>query len=236
VALKEAWDSGAKEWDTSTREAFANDLDSPELIAVSSSSNQSKGDADPSNWLPENPDDQCRYVVAVVVVKARWGLSMDESEYGRIRNLLRGLCEGATVSDAVPVRPPPPPVTTTSYTTTTFVSGSSDVVIATIVYDGPGNDVVYNDSEYVVLHNQGSGTADVGGWSLTDLANHQINIPSGYSIAPDGDLRVYTGPGDSTPTRYFAGFGQAIWNNSGGDTATLLNSSNQTVDTSSYSS
>jgi hypothetical protein len=236
VALKEAWDSGAKEWDNSTREAFANDLDSPELIAVSSSSNQSKGDADPSNWIPENPGDQCRYIVAVVVVKAQWGLSMDESEYGGIRNLLRGPCEGATVSDAVPVRPPPPPVTTTSSTTTTFVSSSSEVVIATIVYDAPGNDVVYNDSEYVVLHNQGSGTADVGGWSLTDLANHQINIPSGYSIAPGGDLRVYTGPGDSTPTRYFAGFGQAIWNNSGGDTATLFNSSNQPVDSYSYNS
>ena len=69
VALKEAWDSGANDWDTARREAFANDLDDPHaLIAVSSSSNQSKGAADPSNWLPDNPDDQCRYIVAWVIV------------------------------------------------------------------------------------------------------------------------------------------------------------------------
>ena len=56
VASKEAWDSGANEWTTFRREAFANDLDDPHaLIAVSSSSNQSKGAADPSNWLPDNP-------------------------------------------------------------------------------------------------------------------------------------------------------------------------------------
>lgn len=236
VALKEAWDSGAKAWDTHRREEFANDLDTPELIAVSSSSNHAKGDADPSNWLPANPDDQCRYVVAVVVVKAHWGLSMDQSEFGRIRNLLIGPCQGAVVSEATPVRPSLPATTSTSSTTTTFVSGSADVSIVTIVYDGPGNDVVYNDSEYLVLHNNGSGTADVGGWRITDLANHQIILPSGYSIAPGGELRVFTGLGDSTATKYFAGFGQAIWNNSGGDTATLYDSRNQVVDTYAYSS
>ena len=237
VALKEAWDSGANDWDTARREAFANDLDDPHaLIAVSSSSNQSKGAADPSNWLPDNPDDQCRYIVAWVIVKARWELSMDESEHGRIRNLLQGPCEGATVGEGLPVRPLPPVTTTTSSTSTTVISGSSDVVIANIVYDAPGNDVVFNDSEYVVLRNDGTGTADVGGWRLVDLADHQIVIPSSYSIPPGETLRVYTGPGDSTADRYFDGKGQAIWNNSGGDTATLTDSLGRTVDSYSYSS
>jgi hypothetical protein len=237
VALKEAWDSGAKEWDTPRREAFANDLDDPHsLIAVSSSSNQSKGAADPSNWLPDNPDDQCRYIVAWVIVKARWELSMDESEHGRIRNLLQGPCEGAIVGEGFSVRPPPPVTTSTSSTSITVISGTSDVTIETIVYDGPGNDVVYNDSEYVVLRNNGSGTADVGGWWLVDIKDNRITIPSNYVIAPGGELRVYTGAGDSTSTRYFDGRGQAIWNNSGGDTATLFNSSGETVDTYSYSS
>ena len=88
----------------------------------------------------------------------------------------------------------------------------------------------------VVLRNDGTGTADVGGWRLVDLKDHVIIIPSGYSIPPGGTLRIYTGPGDSTATRYFDGKGQAIWNNSGGDTATLFDSSNEVVDTYSYSS
>ena len=67
-----------------------------------------------------------------------------------------------------------------------------------------------------------TGTADVSGWSLTDIANHEITIPSGYAIPPGGTLRVSTGPGDSTADRYFDGRGQAIWNNSGGDTAAFL--------------
>ena len=141
---------------------------------------------------------------------------MDESEHGRIRNLLTGPCEGATLGEGLPLRPPPPVTTTPSSTSTTVISGTSDVVIADIVYDAPGNDVVFNDSEYVVLRNDGTGTAEVGGWSLVDLADHRIFIPFGYSIPPGGRLRVYTGPGDSTTTRYFAGRGQAIWNNSGG--------------------
>ena len=72
VPLKEAWDSGAKEWDAATREVFANDLeDQRSLIAVTAGSNRAKGAADPSNWMPPNRDDWCRYVAAWVVIKAR---------------------------------------------------------------------------------------------------------------------------------------------------------------------
>ena len=91
---------------------------------------------------------------------------MDESEHGRIRNLLEGPCEGATIEDGLPVRPPPPVTTTTSSTPTTVISGTSDVLIANIVYDASGNDVVYNDSEYVVLRirEMGRRVLGAGGW------------------------------------------------------------------------
>lgn len=53
VPLAEAWRSGARNWNESTRRAFANDLDDPRsLIAVTASSNRSKSDRDPANWLP----------------------------------------------------------------------------------------------------------------------------------------------------------------------------------------
>lgn len=94
VALKEAWDSGAWAWTPVQRIAFANDLTDPRtLVAVSASSNRSKGDRDPSNWLPP-AEDPCRYVADWVAIKARWGLSMDQSEWGRIKNLLNGPCVG----------------------------------------------------------------------------------------------------------------------------------------------
>lgn len=109
VALKEAWDSGAWQWGTSALEAFGNDLSDPRsLRAVSGESNRDKSDKDPSNWLPSNAADVCRFVGDWTAIKARWALSMDESEYGRIRNLLRGPCEGWRVDVITPTPVPVP--------------------------------------------------------------------------------------------------------------------------------
>jgi DNA uptake protein ComE-like DNA-binding protein len=81
VPLKEAWDSGASKWDSATRQAFANDLGyEMSLIAVSASSNRSKSDRDPADWLPTNADYKCEYAVAWAQVKSRWSLSIDVKE------------------------------------------------------------------------------------------------------------------------------------------------------------
>jgi hypothetical protein len=107
VALAEAHDSGGWAWDEATRTAFANDLDDPRsLIAVSAESNQAKGAKDPSNWLPPREAALCPYLGDWVAVKARWGLSMDPSEAGRVVKLLEGPCAGWRVATpvAAPVR------------------------------------------------------------------------------------------------------------------------------------
>lgn len=89
VPLKEAWDSGAWSWTPAQRQAFANDLsDTRSLIAVTASQNRSKGDKDPSNWLPPVVTYRCEYVAHWIAIKAHWKLSMDQSEFGRIRNVL----------------------------------------------------------------------------------------------------------------------------------------------------
>lgn len=99
VPLKEAWDSGASEWTASRRQAFANDLsDTRSLIAVSASQNRSKGDKDPSNWIPPNSSYLCTYLSDWIAIKVRWNLSMDQSEAGRIRNLLNRSCANATIA------------------------------------------------------------------------------------------------------------------------------------------
>ena len=53
VPLAEAWVSGAHNWTADRREDYANDLGfADSLIAVSASSNRSKGARDPAEWLP----------------------------------------------------------------------------------------------------------------------------------------------------------------------------------------
>lgn len=99
VALKEAWDSGANAWSSAMRQRFANDMsDRRTLIAVTDSVNQSKSDRDPSNWLPPNRSYICEYLGNWVAVKARWGLSMDQSEAGRVRKILSNECAGTTTA------------------------------------------------------------------------------------------------------------------------------------------
>ena len=92
VPLKEAWDSGASRWSASMREEFANDLGfGGSLIAVSSSSNRSKSDRDPADWIPANSSYRCTYAVTWIQVKYRWSLSADQRELAALQSML-ALC------------------------------------------------------------------------------------------------------------------------------------------------
>ena len=91
IPLKEAWDSGAHSWSASQRRAFANDLANPEaLIAVTASSNRSKSDRDPADWLPPNQSYHCQYITDWMKVKIFWRLSVDEREFQALRRLASG--------------------------------------------------------------------------------------------------------------------------------------------------
>ncbi|MFJ3021497.1 hypothetical protein RKD37_001783 [Streptomyces ambofaciens] len=100
VPLAEAWDSGASLWTAAERQAYANDLgDSRALIAVSASSNRSKGDQDPATWMPPSEANACEYVIYWVVVKTRWGLAVDPSEEAALsENLSRCADQEITVA------------------------------------------------------------------------------------------------------------------------------------------
>ncbi|MEV5881357.1 HNH endonuclease family protein [Streptomyces sp. NPDC052020] len=90
VPLAEAWDSGADAWTTTRRQAFANDLTRPQLIAVTDNVNQAKGDQDPATWMPSRTDYRCTYVRAWVQVKHYYGLSVDSAEKSALQGHLAG--------------------------------------------------------------------------------------------------------------------------------------------------
>ena len=92
VPLKEAWDSGAWRWDRGTRQRYANDLGyALSLIAVSASSNRSKGARDPAQWLPNQ--NRCRYAKSWIGVKFRWRLSVDSREKRSLDRILANCSE-----------------------------------------------------------------------------------------------------------------------------------------------
>ncbi|MFE3599781.1 HNH endonuclease family protein [Streptomyces sp. NPDC059096] len=90
VPLSEAWKSGASSWTTAQRQAFANDLTRPQLIAVTDNVNQSKGDKDPANWMPPLASYKCTYVRAWVQVKYYYNLKVDSAEKTALTNALSG--------------------------------------------------------------------------------------------------------------------------------------------------
>ena len=89
VPLAEAWASGAWSWTTAQRQGLANDTTRPQLIAVSASSNRSKGDDDPAEWLPQ-ASFQCTYARAWVQVKHYYNLSVDSTEKSALSSVLNG--------------------------------------------------------------------------------------------------------------------------------------------------
>ncbi|TCO51145.1 uncharacterized protein DUF1524 [Kribbella antiqua] len=91
VPLAEAWESGANTWSTSRRQQFANDLSISQLIAVSASSNRSKGDKDPSAWKPTNTSVHCIYAREWIWVKYTYGLSLQSAEKTALQQML-GTC------------------------------------------------------------------------------------------------------------------------------------------------
>ena len=95
IPLAEAWGSGAASWTDQRREDFANDLAyRPALIAVTASSNRSKGDRDPAQWLPPSASYWCKYLRQWVGVKYRWGLAVDAAEKKAITDGLDGCAKG----------------------------------------------------------------------------------------------------------------------------------------------
>ena len=98
VPLAEAWDSGASAWDALKKQQYANDMTDPRhLIAVTGSSNRSKSDQDPADWMPTNKAYACEYITNWISIKARWSLTVDAKEKAALESNLKG-CKSAKIT------------------------------------------------------------------------------------------------------------------------------------------
>ncbi len=86
VALSDAWQTGAQEWDEVTRRNFANDP--LELQTTLGSVNQQKGDGDAATWLPPNTAYRCTYATRIVDIKAAYDLWVTPAERDALARVL----------------------------------------------------------------------------------------------------------------------------------------------------
>ena len=108
VPLAEAWRSGAWKWSSFQRQAYANDLDDARaLIAVTLTTNRSKGDKDPALWMPAK--EQCTYVENWIAIKVKYSLTVDAKEATKLNTLI-STC-GLSVTNKSKILPIPTPGT-----------------------------------------------------------------------------------------------------------------------------
>jgi hypothetical protein len=86
VALSDAWQKGAQQWDEFTRRNFGNDP--LNLQTTIGWVNQEKGDGDAATWLPPNASYRCAYVTRIVDIKAAYGLWVTPAEHEAIARVL----------------------------------------------------------------------------------------------------------------------------------------------------
>ncbi|AKV55998.1 putative extracellular deoxyribonuclease [Bifidobacterium actinocoloniiforme DSM 22766] len=94
VALEDAWQSGASEWDQARRYQLGNDPYN--LLAVDGPSNQEKGSASAAYWLPPQASYRCDYVARQIGVKSKYELSVTSQEKDAMMMVLHS-CPGQPV-------------------------------------------------------------------------------------------------------------------------------------------
>ncbi len=91
VPLADAWRTGASSWTTAQRQAYANDLSAPQLIAVTDNVNQAKGDQSPDTWKPPLSSYYCTYARMWTAVKYKYKLTVNSAEKSALTSML-GTC------------------------------------------------------------------------------------------------------------------------------------------------
>lgn len=94
VALENAWQSGARDWDSAQRLQFGNDPYN--LLAVDGPANQEKGSASAAYWLPTNAAYRCDYVARQIGVKDKYHLTVTSQEKTAMLAVLHN-CPGQAV-------------------------------------------------------------------------------------------------------------------------------------------
>jgi competence protein ComEC len=94
------------------------------------------------------------------------------------------------------------------------------LTLAAVNADAAGDDRENLNDEYVVFRNDGDGTLDLSGWTVSDEAGRTYTVPDGVTLAPGATITLHTGSGTETETDLYWGSGSPIWNN-GGDTVTV---------------
>lgn len=79
-----------------------------------------------------------------------------------------------------------------------------------------------------MLKNNGGSSLNIGGWTVSDSADHTYTIPTGFTLGAGETVTIYTGSGSNTDSELYWEGGSAVWNN-GGDIIIVTTDGGETV-------
>ena len=167
VPLAEAWRSGAWKWSSSQRQAYANDLDDARaLLAVTLSTNRSKGDKDPALWMPAK--EQCAYTENWIAIKVKYSLTVDLKEATKLNSLINSCGIGTTTTPTPMVSDTP--ISTPTPTVTPSVSPTPTPTVSTAPANTPTPTPVENNNSLIVTPGAFCAPAGATGISKTGVS------------------------------------------------------------------
>lgn len=107
-------------------------------------------------------------------------------------------------------------------------SAAPCVYISSARFDAAGNDATNLNGEWVKVTNRCSRMIGVGGWRVKDRAGNRYTFASGVRMGR-GSIYVHTGKGTNRPGHRYWGRTRPVWDNTGTETAYLINRVGTTV-------
>jgi competence protein ComEC len=133
-----------------------------------------------------------------------------------------------TITAGTTDNPATPSPTTTTTSTPTSSQSTGSLHLTEVHADAAGDDADNLNDEYLVLKNTGSEPLKLGGWQLSDEADHRYTIPTGTTLNPGGQITVHSGDGTNTNADLYWNSSQPIWNN-GDDTVIVVDTEGTTI-------
>jgi hypothetical protein len=110
---------------------------------------------------------------------------------------------------------------------------ASAIQIKKVYVNSPGSDLPATNTkvnaEYTVIKNTGRTARSLTGWTLRDESRHVYTFGT-FSLGAGKRVTIRNGKGTDTSTTRYWGSGYFIWNNSGGDSATLRTKAGTSID------
>jgi hypothetical protein len=125
---------------------------------------------------------------------------------------------------------------TLAVSVTPAAAAAGSIQITRVYVNSPGSDTGSNSSlntEYVSIKNTGTTNRSLKGYTLRDKSRHVYTFGT-FTLGAGRTVVVRSGKGTSTTRNRYWNRSWYVWNNSGGDSATLRTAAGSYVDRCSW--